>query len=81
MSWQIQFTSRADRDLSRLTESDRRVIFAAVRALGAGAIAYVKKLKGRTEYRVRIGRWRALYELRDNQLIVLRILDRKDAYR
>ena len=81
MSWRVRFTVRAARDLDRLPDPDRRVILAAVRAFAGGAIADVKKLKGRSDYRLRVGRWRVLYALNAGELIVLRILDRKDAYR
>lgn len=81
MSWRVRFTVRAARDLDRLPDPDRRVILAAVRAFAAGAIADVKKLKGRSDYSLRVGRWRVLYTLNTGELIVLRILDRKDVYR
>lgn len=81
MSWRIRFTTRAARDVDDLADSDRRVILAAVRAFAGGAVADVKKLKGRPDYRLRVGRFRVLYTLTNGDLLVLRVLDRKDAYR
>jgi len=34
----------------------------------------VKKLQGREGYRMRVGDWRVIYEIRDDQLIIL-VLD------
>lgn len=41
-----------------------------------------KKLKGRDAYRIRIGDYRAIYEIQDNKLIstVIIIGHRKDVY-
>jgi len=81
VSWHVRFTSRAERDLDRLTDSDRRLILAAIRAFAGGGVADVKKLRGQSLYRLRVGRWRVLYELDAGELRIARVLDRKDAYR
>ena len=41
-----------------------------------------KKLKGRDEYRIRVGDYRVIYEIHDNVLIVLvvRVAHRREAY-
>ena len=39
----------------------------------------MKKLKGRSEYRLRHGDWRVLFEI-ENGIIVLRVLHRRNAY-
>jgi mRNA interferase RelE/StbE len=41
-----------------------------------------KKLKGRNAWRIRIGDYRVIYEIRDNQLIitVIAIAHRRDVY-
>jgi len=41
-----------------------------------------KKLKGRDAYRIRIGDYRAIYEIIDNKLIItnINIAHRKDVY-
>ncbi|MBC5816139.1 MAG: type II toxin-antitoxin system RelE/ParE family toxin [Candidatus Eremiobacteraeota bacterium] len=81
MSWSVRFTTRAARDVESLADADRRVILAAVRSFAGGAIADVKKLHGRPDYRLRVGRFRVLYTMGAGELLVLRVLDRKDAYR
>ncbi len=78
----VRYTRRADRDLENVPEPDRRSIVAAVRAFAAGTPADVKMLTGhRGLYRLRVGRWRILYEMPAGEVLVLRIRDRKDAYR
>ena len=81
MRWRVSFTTRAARELDGLPSPDRRVILAAVRAFAGGEIADVRKLHGRPGYRLRVGRWRVLYDLGAGELLVLRILDRNDASR
>lgn len=81
MKWRIRFSTRAVRDVDDLPDPDRRVILAAVRAFADGAIADIKKLKGRPDYRLRVGRFRVFYTLSGPRMLILRVLDRKDAYR
>lgn len=42
-----------------------------------------KKLQGREGYRLRVGEWRVIYEIQNEQLVilVLRIAPRGEAYR
>jgi mRNA-degrading endonuclease RelE of RelBE toxin-antitoxin system len=57
------------------------VILAAVRSFATGGVADVKKLRGRPDYRLRVGRYRVIYTLTNGEFLVLRVLYRKDAYR
>lgn len=43
--------------------------------------ADVRKLRGIDGYRLRVGRWRILFDYTEGVLLVRRVLDRKDAYR
>jgi mRNA-degrading endonuclease RelE of RelBE toxin-antitoxin system len=44
--------------------------------------ANIKKLQGqRDEWRLRVGDWRVIFSLRSGEIIVLDILNRRDAYR
>jgi len=41
----------------------------------------IRKLTNRTaEYRMRCGNWRVLFEIEGNNIIIYRILNRKEAY-
>jgi hypothetical protein len=58
-------------------------IIAALESLAAGASpsADIRRLQGRTEYRLRVGRWRVIFEWTQDLLVGERIVDQKDAYR
>ena len=82
---EVVLSKRASRDVAALSEADRAVVVAALRALSFDSAASdVKKLQGVAKtYRLRVGRWRVIYE-RDataRRIDVLRVVDRKDAYR
>ncbi|MHB8355403.1 MAG: type II toxin-antitoxin system RelE family toxin [Vulcanimicrobiaceae bacterium] len=82
MTRRVCYTKRADRDLENVPDPDRRSIVVAVRAFAAGTPADVRMLTGhRGLYRLRVGRWRVFYELPAGEVLVLRIRDRKNAYR
>jgi len=50
-------------------------------AKGSSPNADVRKLRGGGGYRLRIGRWRVLFARVNGQIVVYRVLDRKNAYR
>jgi len=83
--WRIRWSHRAERQLERLGERDRRAVIIAVTRLQLefGA-SDMKKLGGADdEWRLRVGRWRVLLDL-DNQtgvITITRILPRDRAYR
>lgn len=65
---------------------DRTVASRIARAivdLAAGTRADVKRLKGENpaRYRLRVGDWRVIFERRVDDLTVLRVLHRREAYR
>ncbi len=78
MTWRLEFSKRADKQLSKMDPGVRRVIVAWLlkhidgcedpRAHGKGLTA---NLSGKWRYR--IGDYRVLCEIRDNDLVVLAI--------
>ena len=80
MSCSVKIKRSAQKELIRITKSDRERIVAAIDQLAenpfAGSI-----LKGslRGIYRLRVGDYRVLYELGEDVLI-LRIAHRREAY-
>lgn len=84
MPYRVIITPRAEKQLSKLIVVNQRRIVARLESLGnnprpSGAI----KLSGTDGWRLRVGDYRVLYEIRDTELIVLvvKIGDRKDVYR
>ena len=79
----VGFTARALKDAEHLPEAERVAVFREIvkMATGYAPNADVRKLQGRDEYRLRVGRWRILFQRAGKVTAILRILDRKDAYR
>lgn len=83
--YQVGIASAAKKELARLPKKMADRIVAAIDALADnprphGAI----KLEGsENQYRIRVGDYRVIYSINDGALMVLiiRIADRKDAYR
>lgn len=85
MPWELIVLPRAARDLATLPDRDRAVVGQALENLRDDpGQADLAKLSGRVgQWRLRVGRWRVILELRTNEgrIYVLRVLQRKDAYR
>ena len=84
MRFSIRIKESAARELRRAAKPDRARIVASIDRL-AGAPYLGAALKGdlRGLRRLRVGDWRVLYEVRDDELVVLvvRIAHRREAYR
>ncbi len=82
--WRLEITEKALKDLEDVPAKDRDRIKARMERLASQGPADLKKLRGgSSEWRVRVGKWRARFE-RDNKehvIRVLRVLPRRDAYR
>ena len=77
MSYEIEFTRRADRDLRQITDrAAQRRILARVSELAVHPRpSDAVKLKGHPEiWRIRVGDWRVCYQVRDRLLLVLVVL-------
>ena len=67
--------------LSTLPVHDFERVRDAIRALGGTPRpSGCKKLVGREGCRIRVGRYRVIYEIADRDLVVLDVGDRKDVY-
>ena len=64
-----------------MPEATQRRILARIEALQDDLAGDVKKLTNFTpEYRLRVGNYRALFEVEGEQVVIYRIMHRKDAY-
>ena len=84
MSFSIRIKESATKELRRVAKSDRARIVAAIDRL-AEAPHLGAALKGdmRGLRRLRVGDYRVVYEIRDDELVVLvvRVAHRRDSYR
>jgi len=82
MNYIIGFKPRALKDLANLPEADRRRILARIEGLQNNLTGDVKKLTNFTpEYRLRVGDYRALFEIERPNVVVYRVLHRREVYR
>jgi len=83
--WQVIIHRKAERVLRRLDGDMRERIRHAIRGLASEPRSFgYKKLTGYENlYRIRVGDWRIVYAIEDNQLIVLILVisPRGGAYR
>lgn len=83
MSKLVEWSARAERDLWALPQSTQRKIKETLHRYAETDHGDVLKLKGMEDrYRLRVGDYRVIFTFRDGKLVilVLRVLDRKDAY-
>lgn len=85
MAYKVFLDPSAERDLKKIDISRRPKIVDAIDDLVATPRPEgVRKLSGSEDkYRIRVGDYRILYQIKDRELIVLvvRIAHRRDAYR
>ncbi len=84
MTYRISLVPSAARQLKRLERPTQRRIRDAIDALADDPRPQrCSKLSGLDAYRIRVGDYRVIYQIRDDRLVVLvvRIAHRADAYR
>jgi mRNA interferase RelE/StbE len=83
MPWRLEVSRRARRDLATLDAETRRSVGQALTRLANDpSEADLKKLSDGS-WRLRVGQWRVILDLdnRTGQMTVLRVVNRRDAYR
>jgi len=79
--YEIEFQSRALKELKATPQQDVQRILGKIQKLENGMHGDIKKLTNFTpEYRLRIGDYRVLFELNDTRIIIHRIKHRKKVY-
>ena len=83
MTYTVRLIPQVERKLDSFQADLRdRIIDALERLKCNPRPAGCKKLKGRDAYRIRVGDYRVVYEIRDNVLVILviRVAHQREAY-
>ena len=82
MNYRIELKPKAEKGLKGLSPSDLGRVVERLRWLEDDLRGDVKRLNNHfPEYRMRAGDYRALFEVAGNQVVVYRILHRRESYR
>ena len=78
----VRYTNRAAKDIENLPPKDRQRVLDALDRFAANGVGDVRALGGKWRgwFRLRVGSWRAVFRM-ENDLIVIRVLHRREAYR
>ena len=78
----VRYANRAAKDMQNLPLEDQERVLNAVDRLAASGVGDVRALSGplRGRFRLRVGHWRVILR-RDGDIVVLRVLHRREAYR
>lgn len=84
--YKITFKKEAAKSLNRLPRNVVKTIREKLEAIAVNPYAEhpnAKKLQGREGFRLRVGDWRVIYEIQNDQLVilVLKIAPRGEVYR
>ncbi len=82
----IRFTKQADKAIRKIPRSAARLIRDKLEQIAADPIARrsdVTQLINRPGYRLRVGKWRVIYEIRNDEvlIVVLKIATRGSIYK
>ena len=81
MVYEIEFKPRALKDLKAIDRRDAHRIVEKIKAMRDDLAGDVKHLTNSTpEYRLRVGDYRALFEVEGDKVVIYRVRHRKDAY-
>ena len=82
MKYTVELKPKAEKDLKTMPKNESRRMYDALLALESGLKGEIKKLTDHwPEYRLRMGNWRALFEIEGDRIIVYSIRHRREAYR
>lgn len=82
MQYEIRFKPQSLKDGRKIPKHEMSRIFEKIEALQDNLAGDVKHLtEFYPEYRLRVGDYRVLFEVEDNQVVIYRIRHRRDVYR
>ena len=82
MNYTVNFKPRSIKDLDSVPSQVRMRVIEKIEGLQNNLDGDVKRLTTFTpEYRLRVGDYRVLFEIEGQNVIIYRVIHRKDAYR
>jgi len=83
MNYKIVFTKRAMRDISKLEPEIKEKLGDALKRYGEDPLNHARKMVDPSlgSYRFRIGDYRVIFDIEGDEIIVLRVVHRKEIYR
>lgn len=83
MSYTVIFSEFADKQLSKLPLDVQKRIISTIKRCRIRPYSHVKKLVGSSYFRLRVGDYRVIMDIRDNRLIihVIEVGHRKKIYK
>lgn len=80
--YDVCFKPKAIKDLDSINNNGRQKILTKIELMESDLPGDIKKLTNFTpEYRLRVGNYRVLFEIEKENVIIYRILHRKDSYK
>lgn len=77
--YEVVFLPRAERDLLAMDRATSERIMAKIEAMSEGLVGDVIKLTGSEKsYRLRVGRYRVLFDMEGNKLLIQRVRPRRE---
>jgi mRNA interferase RelE/StbE len=82
LKYDLKIQKNAQKSLSKISKPFQTKIIDKIYALSNDPYYNAKKLTGREAYRIRIGNYRVIYEIKNSELVILvvHIGHRKDIY-
>jgi len=82
MTYQIFFTDKAKKQLEKLEKIDQERIIKSLQRIRIRPEAYITKLVGDPEYKLRVGDYRIILDIEKEKLIILVLMigHRKNIY-
>jgi mRNA interferase RelE/StbE len=83
MKYSLVYTNRAIRDIERLDPKVKNRIGGTLLRYVEDPLSYAVKLKDSKlgTYRFRIGDYRVIFDIEDDEIVILRVGHRRDIYR
>jgi mRNA interferase RelE/StbE len=82
MRYTVELKQKAEKDLKKMPTNEALDVYSALLALENGLQDDIKRLTNHwPAYRLRVGNWRALFEIEGHRIVVYRIRHRREAYR